>query len=461
MMQLHQALDMLRAHIPGARLIGDGQAAIARVHTDTRSVQHGDLFVALQGARFDGSRFLAQARAAGAAASIVPAAAASALLQAALPGIAVPDTLHALTVLAAAWRARFAVPLAAIVGSNGKTTVTQMLASILRAHAGAHGALATEGNYNNAIGVPLTLLRLRAHHRLAAVELGMNHPGEIAALAATTCPTVALVNNAQREHQEFLHTVHAVAQENGAVLHALAADGVAVLPAADAFTPLWRHMAGARRCLLFGQAGNGAHSGAQVYTRDARWLGEAWHATLTTPAGAVAIRLRVAGQHNLHNAQAAATCALALHVPLAAIATGLNQFEAVPGRSRTLRLACGALLVDDSYNANPDSVQAAIALLATLPGPRLLVLGDMGEVGAHGARWHRDAGQHARACGIEHLWTVGALAQLAAQAFGPHARHFADLPALEHALCGRYARQSSGSVLVKGSRFMRMDVKNI
>ncbi len=449
MMTLQQALAWVQAHIPQARLVGDGALPLARIHTDTRSLQAGDLFVALQGERFDAHDFLPQARAAGAAAAMAHGG----LAAAGLPGIEVPDTLAALGALAAGWRSQFTLPLIAVTGSNGKTTVTQMLASILTAHAG-DAALATRGNLNNAIGLPQTLLRLQAEHRLAVVELGMNHPGEIAALAALAEPTVALVNNAQREHLEFMGTVQAVAEENGSVLAALPAGGVAVFPEGDAFAPLWRRLAAGRRCLTFGTAG----AAADVRCLQAHWAGDAWAVQIATPAGSFATRLHIAGQHNVNNALAATACALAAGVPLAAIAQGLTAFAPVQGRSRALqlRLADRSLtVVDDSYNANPDSVRAAIDVLAALPAPRYLVLGDMGEVGNQGPQFHAEAGAYARARGIEQLYALGDLSVHASAAFGAGGQHFDNKAALLAAV--RAALPGMGSVLVKGSRFMKME----
>ena len=449
MMQLEQAWAWIERQIPQARLVGEGSLAIARVHSDTRSLQAGDLFVALKGERFDANDFLPQARAAGAVAALAHAG----LEAAGLAGIEVPDTLTAFGALAHGWRAQYALPLIAVTGSNGKTTVTQMLASILAAAAG-DAALATRGNLNNAIGVPQTLLRLTAQHRLAVVELGMNHPGEIAYLAAMAQPTVALVNNAQREHLEFMHTVQAVAEENGSVLSALPADGVAVFPAGDAYTALWQQLAGARRCLTFGLA-QGAVSCAQAH-----WQGTAWQLQVLTPAGRFDTQLHIAGQHNLVNALAATACALAAGVELAAIAQGLAAFTPVQGRSRAQLLAWSGrtlTLVDDSYNANPDSVRAAIAVLADLPGPRLLVLGDMGEVGDQGPAFHAEAGALARQAGIAHCWTLGELSGHTASAYGAGARHFADMAQLLAALPEVLTPAGAASVLVKCSRFMRME----
>ncbi|WP_156949800.1 UDP-N-acetylmuramoyl-tripeptide--D-alanyl-D-alanine ligase [Simplicispira psychrophila] len=445
MMSLQQALGFIQQRIPQARLVGEGSTAIARVHTDSRSLQAGDLFVALQGERFDAHQFLPQARQAGAVAAVAHGG----LPNAGLAGIEVPDTLLALGALAAGWRAQFDLPLIAVTGSNGKTTVTQMLASILAAHAGS-AAFATQGNFNNAIGVPHTLLRLRAQHRIGVVELGMNHPGEIALLADMARPTVALVNNAQREHLEFMHTVQAVAEENGGVLSALPVDGVAVFPAGDTYTALWRGLAGARRCLTFGDGGD-------IHSLQADWQSRAWQVRIATPQGALDCTLAIAGRHNVSNALAATACAIAAGVPLAAIAQGLAAFAPVKGRSRAFSVQHGTrhiTVVDDSYNANPDSMHAAIAVLAELPAPRLLVMGDMGEVGNQGPQFHTEAGTQARDCGIEQLFTLGAQSAHAASAFGA-GQHFDNMALLLAAVQAQLP--TVGSVLVKGSRFMKME----
>jgi UDP-N-acetylmuramoyl-tripeptide--D-alanyl-D-alanine ligase len=460
-------MDLALAHrlLPGSTLVGDPATPLTRVHTDTRSLRPGDLFVALEGEHFDAHDFLPQARAAGAVAAIANRG----LAEAGLPGLQVVDTRAALATLAGGWRARMDLPLIAVTGSNGKTTVTQMIASILRAWQG-EAALATQGNFNNDIGVPLTLLRLRppqgpqaaGGHRAAVVELGMNHPGEIAQLARLAAPTVALVNNAQREHQEFMDGVEAVARENGAVIEALPADGTAVFPADEAYAPLWRALAGPRRVLSFAldgppQARHGGSPADVHLLADATWLGDHWSARLRSPAGDAAFTLRAAGAHNLRNALAATACALAAGCPLEAVLRGLATFEPVKGRSQSQTLRLGGrsvTLIDDSYNANPDSVRAAIDVLATLPGPRWLVLGDMGEVGDQGPAFHAEVGAHARLQGIESLWTAGAACTAAAQAFGPQARAFADVAAL---LAQLPAMPPAASIVVKGSRFMKME----
>jgi len=445
-------MTLAQAHalLPGSSLIGDGAVKIARAHSDTRSLQAGDLFVALRGERFDAHDFLPQAHAAGAVAALAERG----LVEAGLPGLQVADSKQALGTLAAAWRARFHLPLIAVTGSNGKTTVTQMLASVLTAWWGA-GAFSTQGNFNNDIGVPLTLLRLRDEHRAGVVELGMNHPGEIAALAAMAAPSVALVNNAQREHQEFMATVEAVARENGTVIEALGPAGVAVFPADDAFAPLWHQLAGQRPTLTF------ALRGAADVTADAEWATDHWSLMLHTPAGFAAVQLRITGWHNVKNALAVTACALAAGCPLEAIVRGLEAFEPVKGRSQLKKgrvQGVPVTLVDDTYNANPDSARAAIEVLASLSGPRWLVLGDMGEVGDQGPAFHREVGAYARTHGIDALWTVGSLSRYVADAFGGEhngsARHFNSVADLLKAL---NAAPACASVLVKGSRFMKME----
>jgi UDP-N-acetylmuramoyl-tripeptide--D-alanyl-D-alanine ligase len=435
------------AHVR-ATVHGDAALTIQRVHTDSRTCQAGDLFVALQGERFDANDFLPQVAASGATAALAH----HGLDAVNLAGVEVADTRVALGQLAKGWRTQFALPVIAVTGSNGKTTVTQMIASILRAGFG-DDALATQGNLNNDIGVPQTLLRLRAHHRCAVVELGMNHPGEIAGLADMTQATVALVNNAQREHQEYMASVEAVAQENGEVIQALPANGIAVFPAHDEFTPLWQRLAGQRACLRFSLTGD-----ADVQLLNADWCEDHWRVQAQTPAGVLRTTLHIAGRHNVGNALAATACALAAGVTLAVIEKGLQRFEPVKGRSRAFGIQCqgrAITVVDDTYNANPDSVRAAIDVLAELPAPRLLVLGDMGEVGTQGPEFHQEVGLHATQMGIDHVLCLGDLAAFTAQACGAHAQHLPSMEALNQHVTQRLPQL--GSVLVKGSRFMKME----
>ena len=451
MMTMLQAL----AWLSGAQWSGngDGDVQVLRVHTDTRTVEPGYLFVALKGERFDANDFLAEAQHRGAVAAICHAGAAHGL--AGLPCIEVPDTKVALAELATAWRARFDLPLIAVTGSNGKTTVTQMIASILAAAYGEKHALATRGNFNNDIGVPLTLLRLRSEHHIGVVELGMNHPGEIAGLSAMAQPTVALVNNAQREHLEFMHTVQAVAQENGSVITSLPPQGVAVFPSDDPHTDVWRGLAGSRRTVGFSM--DAQASDAQLGCAQAQWSDGAWQVQARGRGVELRYRLSIAGRHNVKNSLAAAACALAAGVAADAVERGLAAFLPVKGRSRALSLNVDGrvcTLVDDTYNANPDSVHAAIDVLADLPGPRLLVLGDMGEVGSDGPQLHAEAGRYAQARGIEHVLVIGALTQYTSDNC-VLALHFETMDALHIAV--NALLPTVNSILVKGSRFMRME----
>ncbi|TMH34391.1 MAG: UDP-N-acetylmuramoyl-tripeptide--D-alanyl-D-alanine ligase [Betaproteobacteria bacterium] len=423
------------------------------VTTDSRAVAPGDLFVAIKGERFDGHDYVAQALERGAVAAIVASDRA-----ATIPGtlLEVDDPLRALGALARFWRRSFAIPVAAIVGSNGKTTAKEMTAAILRAEFGDAQVLATPGNLNNAIGLPLTLLRLSTVHRVAAIEIGMNHPGETAELASIATPTIGLINNAQREHQEFMASVADVAAEHAALLNALPERGVAVINADDDYASFWREVI-ARR--------NG--EGAALTVRDfglranaaltARYQAESWGARIdvSTPEGNVSIDLKAAGRHNVANALGAIAAATAAGAKLPAAAAGLASFRPLAGRLQPRTLPSGATVIDDTYNANPDSVRAAIAVLARAPPPRWLVLGDMGEVGEQGAEFHREVGAYARAVGVDRLFGVGKLTEHAVAAFGFGAEHFEDVETLSDAL--RLAMTPEVTALVKGSRFMRME----
>ncbi len=449
MMTLAHAVELM----PGATLVGDGATLIHRVHTDTRTIESGDLFVALQGERFDANEMLHEALAKGAAAVLCHAGLSASAYPSGLPRIEVANSKLALAALATGWRAQFELPVIAVTGSNGKTTVTQMIASILHAHAPDGTALATVGNFNNDIGVPLTLLRMRAQHRVAVVELGMNHPGEIAVLAAMAQPTVALVNNAQREHLEFMHTIEAVARENGSVLTSLPKEGTAVFPSDDDYVVLWRDLSAGRVVSTFARG----DSGADFVVRSALWQDGAWQLVAGTPHGELRYRLAIAGRHNVKNSLAAAACALAAGVPVATVERGLTAFVPVKGRCRAMHVRHGVLdftLVDDTYNANPDSMRAAIDVLADLPGPRLLVMGDMGEVGEQGPAFHAEAGRYARDAGIEHVLALGDSSAHAVQEM-PGALHFKDVADLNAAALA--LAPAVASVLVKGSRFMRME----
>jgi len=454
MMRLSEAARALPAELRGE------DRAFDAVGTDTRALSPQALFVALTGDRYDGHDFIAQAvqrRAAGALVQKSGLRVEDRGLSDRLPLLIVDDTRKSLGALAAYWRNKFDMPLVALTGSNGKTTVKEMLASILREACSAQSSildpqscvLATRGNLNNDIGVPLTLLELNAGHHYAVIEMGMNHAGEIRTLARLAAPDVALINNAGTAHVEFLGSVEAVARAKGEIVEGLKPEGTAVINADDRHAGLWRELAGGRRVVDFGIERRAAVSA----TYQLRWLES--EIVLKTPQGEARAVLKAPGLHNVRNALAASAAAVALKVPAPAIAKGLARFSGTKGRLQKKAGAHGATLIDDTYNANPDSARAAIAVLAQAPGKRLLVLGDMGELGPDAAEMHAEVGRCARESGVERLLTLGELSAHAARAFGPGARHYTrieDLLAeIENALAPDVA------VLIKGSRFMQME----
>ena len=443
------------ALIPGATVLGDDSVTFEHVSTDSRTAGPGDLFVALKGDRFDAHDFLPDVAARQIAAALVTRTPADW----SLPALKVADTRAALGALARGWRRRFTMPLVAVTGSNGKTTVKEMIASIFAAAVGVDARLATAGNFNNDIGLPLTLFRLSAAHQLAVVELGMNHPGETALLGKIAEPTVAVVNNAQREHQEFMATVEAVALEHASVIHSLSPEGVAVFPADDAYASIWRVAATGNRIIDFALNNDGRSTEAAVKGVFAGNL-----LNIDTPEGHLDVTLQVLGDHNAHNALAATAAALAAGVSLDAIKRGLESFGAVKGRLQVKRAAldtlAGATVIDDTYNANPDSMRAAIDVLASRPSPRVLVMGDMGEVGDNGPEFHREIGAYAKERGIDALYALGDASRDACTAYGADAHHVDDVATLVAQLL--QARELSGNaatatLLVKGSRFMQME----
>ncbi|HVE49921.1 MAG TPA: UDP-N-acetylmuramoyl-tripeptide--D-alanyl-D-alanine ligase [Casimicrobiaceae bacterium] len=442
MMGLHAAADAV-----GGTLIGD-DATFTRVTSDSRDVIAGDLFVALSGERFDGHEFVAEAMQKGAVGALVAKSRATTL---AGNLVSVDDPLTALGRLAFSWRSRFKLPLVLVVGSNGKTTVKEMTAAALAAHYGSDAVLATKGNLNNAIGLPLTLLGLRPAHRAAVIELGMNHRGETAELAPLARPTIALVNNAQREHQEFMRSVAEVAAEHADAILALPHDGIAVVNDDDAGVEVWREAAARAQVRMIGF---GSRASADVRA-DIVMNGTGSLLTLATPAGEARVSLAIPGRAMAQNALAACAAALAVGASLDAIVRALNAFQPVAGRLATHVVASGALVIDDTYNANPDSVRAAIDVLARARGERWLVLGDMGEVGDSGPAFHREVGEYARSANLDRLYTTGALASVCSDAFGKRARHFDDVTALANTLANEAT--AGVSILVKGSRFMRME----
>jgi UDP-N-acetylmuramoyl-tripeptide--D-alanyl-D-alanine ligase len=426
----------------------------AGVCTDSRSIGAGELFVALRGERFDGHDFVHDVLARGAAAAVVDQAWAE-VHGAGLPLLAVADTRLALGALATHWRRRFAIPLIGITGSNGKTTVKEMCAAILREHERrddldpAETVLATTGNLNNDIGLPLMLLRLHAGHRAAVIEMGMNHPGEIAYLTELARPTVALVTNAQRAHLEGLGTLAEVARAKGEIFSGLADDGVAVLNADDPQATLWRTLAGRRSVVTFAldvDATVRASARPHVFASEVR---------LATPRGTVEFELPAPGRHNVINAAAAAAATLATGVSLGTVAEALSRYAGIKGRLQRHTGIGGALIVDDTYNANPDSMRAALDVLAGLPGRRLFVMGDMAEVGEAAGQFHDEVGGYAKSQGVDRLFALGDLSAAAAHNFGAGAEHFDRIEDLIAAVRSELA--GDVTVLVKGSRVMRME----
>ena len=423
-------------------------ATFYRVTTDSRDLRKGDLFVGIRGERFDGQAFADQALAAGAAGVVVERGARILAEHARL--LEVDDTRLALGRLAACWRKRFVSPLVAVTGSNGKTTVKEMLASILREVAGAGGVLATAGNLNNDIGMPLTLLRLTPAHRYAVIEMGMNHLGEISYLSSLAKPTVAVINNAGTAHIGELGSQEAIARAKGEIFEALDPEAIAVINSDDAFAGYWRSLLRGQREVDFGIRNSAAVSARYELTASASLI------TFCTPEEEFVATLGMAGLHNVRNALAAVACAYALRVPSSAIVAGLANCSGIKGRLQRKRHASGALIIDDTYNANPESMQAAIAVLAAQPDRKLFVMGDMGELGADGEAMHASIGAFAKAAGIHALLALGDKSAAAVRAFGPGAEHFASVEELVRALSGRL-EQGATTVLVKGSRFMRME----
>lgn len=420
-----------------------GEAVFDGVAIDSRAIRGGELFVALRGERHDGHAFVDQARAAGAAAAMV-----SQWCESGLPQLRVGDTLDGLQRMAAHWRSRFAMPVVAVTGSNGKTTTKQMLAAILEARG---PVLATRGNLNNHIGVPLTLLALRAGHRTAVVEMGANHAGEIATLAALARPDIGVVTQAGDAHLEGFGSREGVARAKGELFAALDG-GIAVINADDAYAPLWRNLASRASLLHFG-----IDADADVRALHIEPLadGSGSRFTLRTPDGTAPVGLALPGRHNVMNALAAAACGVALGLDVNEIAQRLATVEPAQGRLSWKQTRQGARVLDDSYNANPGSLRAAIDLLSQLPGRRCLVLGDMAELGPGAAELHREAGRSARALRIDRLYTLGRLAAEAADGFGAGAESFDDIDALQCALQAQL--DADTVVLVKGSRSARME----
>ncbi|MBU3574613.1 UDP-N-acetylmuramoyl-tripeptide--D-alanyl-D-alanine ligase [Polynucleobacter sp. UK-Mo-2m-Kol15] len=461
-------LAQVHAMLPGSELIhADNEStqvtAISCVGSDSRQIQSGELFIALAGERFNAHDFLDDVAKAGASAALISDKEACPNN---LAAICVRDVKQGLGELAKAWRAQFSIPVALVTGSNGKTTVKEMIASIFKAAVGEDHTLVTKGNLNNDIGLPLTLLRMRSTDRLAVIELGMNHPGETAELAAIAQANIALINNAQREHQEFMATVEAVAAEHAAALNALPPEGIAVFPADSEFSNLWYQVAAKRKIIDFALSTESVVSKPSVTGK----LLASGRVEIATELGKIEVQLNTLGNHNVRNALAASAVALAAGLDLEKIKAGLESFVPVNGRMQSKPLNVGRTLIDDSYNANPDSVRAAIDALKQSGNASWLVLGDMGEVGDQGPAFHQEVGAYAAEQGISKLFALGDQCKFAVQGFNDSqkarltstAGHFTTLDQLLEELNMALADQESSKqvhldILVKGSRFMRME----
>lgn len=432
------------AEAVGGRLLGLDRE-LSGISTDTRTVAAGQLFIALNGERFDAHDFLEQAVSAGAVAVLI---ADEKKVPLGVSAVVVNDTRLALGCFAAAWRAQFKLPVIAVTGSNGKTTTKEMIAAILKAAFGS-AVLSTRGNLNNDIGLPLTLLGLRASHRAAVIEMGMNHPGEIAYLAPIGAPTVAVVTNAQRAHLEGMGDMDEVAREKGSIFSGLQPNGIAVINADDAYADIWRSMAGQHVVRSF----------AIDHMADVRGVvrqhGLEISIELSALEGEAVVTLHIPGRHNARNAVAAAAACLAAGVPMAAVAAGLEAFSGVKGRLQRRSGNKGAEILDDTYNANPDSVRAGIDVLAATIGRKLLVLGDMGEIGEASGQYHDEIGGYAKSQGIDRLFALGDAAQQAVRNFGEGAKHYCNIDKLIVAIEKEMGPETT--VLVKGSRFMKME----
>ncbi len=415
------------------------------ISIDTRTIQPGNLFVALVGSRVDGHDFIAEAYKKGAAAALV-----SRPIESPLAQIQVDDTILALGKLGAAWRDKFDIPFIAVTGSNGKTTLKNMIASILTAACGGDSTqvLATQGTLNNHIGLPLTLARLNPTHRYAAIEMGMNHFGEIEYLSKLTRPHVAVITNAAAAHLEGLGDIAGVARAKSEIFLGLSKSGFGILNRDDAFFPFWREQISQHSYLTFG-----FHSDADISAtlHEASKTG----VTIKTPEGSMEVNLPLLGKHNILNALAATAATLAIGIELNAIKAGLESILPAPGRLQMHLLANGVKIIDDTYNANPFSLQAAVDTLASFTGKKILVLGDMKELGNEAKLLHQTAGEKIRQAGIDYLFTYGELSASTAQSFGEGAYHFNEQDKLLNALKPFLYNQTT--ILIKGSRSMHME----
>lgn len=437
MSQIAEALD--------ATLIGQ-DVLMTGVSKDTRDIHVGDLYVALKGDRFDGHKFISEASAAGAVGALVSDRQ-SVTDSLAVPQVQVDDTRIALGQLAAYWRQKFTGKLVGVTGSNGKTSVKEMCRKILIDHAGATAVLSTKGNLNNDIGLPMTLLELTEQHRFAVIEMGANHVGEIDYLTKIARPDVALVNNAGPAHLEGFGSLENIAKTKAEIYNGLSDNGIAVINQDDAFAPFWNDYCSAIKSVSFSMLDESADVYANYVDDD--------HYQIIAKNEQADLRLKVPGKHNVMNALAATAVTLSLGLPLQAIAASLCEFANIQGRLTVKNSAAGYQVIDDSYNANPLSVTAAIDVLAGMQGETILVLGDMAELGEHAESLHSEIGREARSAGIKALYATGKLSANTVDAFGENGFHFKNKKELINAL--KENLTASAVVLIKGSRSAAME----
>lgn len=431
------------AHALGVEISGT-DTLVRGCSTDSRNIQPGCIYIALRGERFDGHDFIAQAEQAGAVALMVERPP----VDSKLPYIQVADTRLGLGQLAASWRQSFAVPLLAVTGSNGKTTVKEMLRCIC---AEAGPVLATQGNFNNDIGLPLSLLQLNGEHCHAVIEMGANHAGEIDYLSHLASPNVALITQCAPAHLAGFQSIEGVARAKAEIFKHLSENGIAIINIDDDFADFW--VQGLRDNLA--HISFGLHANADVYATGIQAHAEGQAFCLHTPEGECDIRLALLGEHNVYNALAAAACALAAGLPLEMIEQGLRKMQPVSGRLNLKPGRAGLRLIDDTYNANPSSLFAAMQVLSVQPGPRWLILGDMRELGEDSISFHRQAGEQAKNLQLDALYAVGRDSQAAVEAFGQAAQHFPSQDALISYL--QQQTPQGATLLFKGSRGMRME----
>lgn len=440
-MLLSELIDVL-----SATLIGE-DIEFTNVGTDSRYIEQGQLFVALKGEHFDGNHYAIQALVQGAAAVLVSD---NSLINHIKSGLLVKDTRLALGQLAHYWRNKFTLPVIAITGSNGKTTVKEMIAAILSvATSNPSSVLATKGNFNNEIGLPLTLLKLNENHQFAVIEMGMNHTGELDYLTHLASPNIALLNNAGTAHIGELGSREAIAKAKGEIFLGLQKDGIAIINADDTYANYWKSLNVSKRIISFGFTEKADISANNIEENGTTQF------NLKTPIGNIAFYLNVLGEHNVRNALAASAVAYALDISLANIARGLKEFQGVSGRLTRRAAINGAQVIDDTYNANPDSMRVAIDVLVSQEGKTIMVMGDMGELGDDAAKLHAEIGSYAKQAGVQAFYTLGNLTLEAAKAYGENSQSFTEVETLVEAL--NSAMNKKTTVLVKGSRFMKME----